>query len=214
MSALRFLTIVFTLFCFVPISAQEIEYERGCAASPVDGVDICASELIEVPTTIGVSLTADDFASETAFGVFSTDAGAFILGPFFGGTDFGNNETFEASVDVPCCTDGYTFEIADSFGDGICCGFGMGSFTVTTSDPGVNAATALNNTPYDAIPWENPTGAQEAFPFAAHDCIIENTTCPTLVPTMGQWGLLALGLLLLIVSVISIRSYNVRIKRA
>ncbi|MFQ5489200.1 MAG: hypothetical protein ACE5GE_00650, partial [Phycisphaerae bacterium] len=75
--------------------------------------------------TITINLMTDDFPGETTLEV--TDAGGTVIfsaGPFTAGATL---HTF----DVPVCSTGcYTFTIFDAFGDGICCGFGNGSYEV------------------------------------------------------------------------------------
>ncbi len=76
-------------------------------------------------STLTVNLITDDFPGETTIQV--TDGGGstvFSAGPL---TDAATLHTF----DIPICSDGcYTFTIFDAFGDGICCGFGTGSYEV------------------------------------------------------------------------------------
>ena len=78
-------------------------------------------------TDTTVTLSTDNYGAETSWQL-RTDAGVTIGG----GSNLANNQTFN---DEFCLNDGnYTFIINDSYGDGICCQFGQGSYAITTSD--------------------------------------------------------------------------------
>lgn len=71
-------------------------------------------------TTTTLTLTTDQYASETSWAITS---GASTLAS---GSGYQNNQIYSSSV---CLNDGnYTFTIYDSYGDGICCGYGQGSY--------------------------------------------------------------------------------------
>jgi lysyl endopeptidase len=96
-----------------------------------------ASDQIEVgvgyeTTQMHFSLLTDDYAEETSW-EFRTLSGTIIdsFGPYTATVD--DNTVFEYDFDV----DGnecYVLEIFDEFGDGICCDFGEGSYSLTTDD--------------------------------------------------------------------------------
>ncbi|NNK80647.1 MAG: hypothetical protein HKO93_04040, partial [Flavobacteriales bacterium] len=70
---------------------------------------------------VTVLLTTDNFGSETTWQLLDSEGGEI----FFGGPYDSNIDTSE----VFCLPDGcYEFTIFDAFGDGICCGFGEGSY--------------------------------------------------------------------------------------
>lgn len=75
---------------------------------------------------VSLSLQLDDFPEETTW-EFTNDAGEILYsgGPYTESTLI--TENFELIED-----DCYTFTIFDEFGDGICCGFGQGSFELVT----------------------------------------------------------------------------------
>jgi len=79
------------------------------------------------------SLTLDNYPSETAWQI-TADNGAIIAE----GNDYNTaGETIENEI---CFEDGcYSFFISDSFGDGICCDYGNGSFSFTDADGNVVA---------------------------------------------------------------------------
>ena len=75
---------------------------------------------------VSLSLQLDDFPEETTW-EFTNDAGEILYsgGPYTESTLI--TENFEL-IENDC----YTFTIFDEFGDGICCGFGQGSFELVT----------------------------------------------------------------------------------
>jgi len=75
----------------------------------------------------GLELTTDNWGSETSWTLSNVDTGSQ---PLSGG---GYQSNSDYTVDE-CILGGgfcYEFTIFDSFGDGICCGFGSGSYTIT-----------------------------------------------------------------------------------
>ncbi len=68
-----------------------------------------------------VSLQADQYAGETTWEIADADSNIVATSPAY--TSYGYEETL---VFIP--PGDYTFTIFDSFGDGICCGFGEGYF--------------------------------------------------------------------------------------
>ncbi|WP_353777195.1 M43 family zinc metalloprotease [Winogradskyella sp. 3972H.M.0a.05] len=89
-------------------------------------------------TQVHLELITDDFSNETTW-EFRDENNTLIAsgGPYNGTTD--DNTTFNESFDVVAnmC---YAFTIFDAYGDGICCGFGNGSYQLTTDDDTVIAS--------------------------------------------------------------------------
>ncbi len=83
-------------------------------------------------TQVHLELTTDDYAEETSW-EFRDSNGTLLynFGPYQATAD--DNTTFNYSFDVSE-NECYTFEIFDEFGDGICCGFGNGSYSLTTDN--------------------------------------------------------------------------------
>ena len=79
-------------------------------------------------TTYFLELVTDDYGSETTYEV--TDASGNVL---YEGGPYEDNTTIndEFTVDNNEC---FQFTIFDAFGDGICCGYGDGSYSLTTGD--------------------------------------------------------------------------------
>ena len=85
-------------------------------------------------TTVNLSLLTDDYGSETYWEF--KDANDAIL---YSGSGYTDNITVNESFDVTAggC---YSFTIYDTEGDGICCGYGIGNYTLTDSNSNVIAA--------------------------------------------------------------------------
>ncbi|GAB2189614.1 endonuclease [Sessilibacter sp. MAH1] len=103
---------------------SEIVYVDNFApASTSGGGGGGSSSCADNPVT--VSILTDNFGSETTW---TLRRGTTTVAS---GGNYGNNA--QISEDY-CVTDGsYTFQINDSFGDGICCGFGNGNYSVSSS---------------------------------------------------------------------------------
>jgi len=79
-------------------------------------------------TTVNLTLNTDDYGNETTW-EFKDENGTVIDQ----GGPYNNNITVNESITVnsDIC---YSFTIFDNYGDGICCDFGTGSYTLTTDD--------------------------------------------------------------------------------
>jgi hypothetical protein len=76
-------------------------------------------------TSIELELTTDNYGGETSW-EFANSAGTVL----YSGDSYNNNTTYNESFaieDNEC----YTFTIFDSYGDGICCDYGTGSYELT-----------------------------------------------------------------------------------
>jgi hypothetical protein len=82
-------------------------------------------------TQVHLDLLTDDYAQETSWEFKNESTGTVIAtgGPYQ--EDIDDNTHFLEDFDVNL-GDCYSFTINDSFGDGICCGFGDGSYELTT----------------------------------------------------------------------------------
>jgi len=79
----------------------------------------------ECPVSFFLSLLTDDYASETSWEVTDNNSGSVVLS----GDSYVDDTLYEIDECVPYGC--YTFTILDSFGDGICCAFGQGSYSLT-----------------------------------------------------------------------------------
>lgn len=83
------------------------------------------------PATIAdLSIILDDYGSETTWEVFvaNSDEVLFTGGPYSDGAD-GQEENSELCLAEGC----YTFVMYDDANDGICCGYGEGSYSINAS---------------------------------------------------------------------------------
>jgi hypothetical protein len=83
-------------------------------------------------TQVHLELLTDDFSNETTW-QFKDSNGTVLNsgGPYNGSSQ--DNTTFTEVFDV-VLGECYSFEIFDSAGDGICCGFGTGNYSLTTDN--------------------------------------------------------------------------------
>jgi lysyl endopeptidase len=110
--------------------------------NPVNDIATQTVDVIEIDrygtAQVHLELLTDNYAEETSWEFRSADGTIlYSEGPYQQGTD--DNTIFNYDFDVfegEC----YYFEIFDAFGDGICCGFGNGSYNLTTDDDTVIVA--------------------------------------------------------------------------
>jgi len=99
----------------------------------IDEVSITSGTIINPPTEcsdIVLSFTFDNYPEETSF-VITNASGATISsgGPYTDQAD-GATLNLEDCLDAGC----YEFTINDAYGDGICCNYGSGFYSLSTSD--------------------------------------------------------------------------------
>jgi len=95
-----------------------IDCRGSCAACPCTG------------TQVTVSITLDNYPEETSWSIVDANGTTVASGGTY------NNEPDGSTVTVTnCLADGcYDFVINDAYGDGICCGYGNGSYSVTDAN--------------------------------------------------------------------------------
>jgi subtilisin family serine protease len=96
------------------------------------GVDCGGSSCPSCPTAcngteVTLTITLDNYPEETSW-VITNDAGATVA---TGGTYGSFPDGSTISEDICLADDCYTFTINDAFGDGICCAYGSGSYSLT-----------------------------------------------------------------------------------
>jgi hypothetical protein len=102
------------------------------------GVDCGGPDCPACPpcTDVTVSINLDNYPQETSWQITNSSGTVVASGGTYGSLPDGSNVT-----EVNCLTDGcYTFTIFDSFGDGICCGYGTGDYTVSVAGAGIVAS--------------------------------------------------------------------------
>ena len=80
-----------------------------------------------------LNISTDDYASETTWEVRNS-LGTLIDN---GGASYVDFTTYQETITIPAFDECYTFTILDSYGDGICCGFGNGSYSLEDGDGNV-----------------------------------------------------------------------------
>ncbi|KAA3630285.1 MAG: hypothetical protein DWQ02_18175, partial [Bacteroidetes bacterium] len=107
------------------------------------GVDCGGSDCAPCPCyDNGVTLTInlDNYPEETSW-IIRNSGGTTVAS---GGT-YGSQPDGSTVVEVACLVDGcYDFIIYDSYGDGICCGYGNGSYILTDDSDGSTLASGGN----------------------------------------------------------------------
>jgi hypothetical protein len=85
---------------------------------------------------VTVSITLDNYPEETSWTITNGSGQVVASGGTYGSQPDGSTVT-----STNCLVDGcYTFTINDSYGDGICCAYGNGSYTVTDANGTVVAS--------------------------------------------------------------------------
>ena len=102
----------------------------------VDNTVVSTAFTVFVDTaTVNLTLLTDGYGSETSWEFKDSNDTILYSGEI---NVYGNETTYNHTFDVP--TGGcYSFTIYDSEGDGICCGWGSGSYTLTDSNSNVIA---------------------------------------------------------------------------
>lgn len=87
-------------------------------------------------TDVTISITLDNYPEETTWSLLDNN-GTVIAS----GGPYGNEPDGSTITSVNCLDDGcYDFVINDTYGDGICCAYGQGSYTVTSENGDVLAS--------------------------------------------------------------------------
>ena len=86
-------------------------------------IDDGSCSITDTPT-FTMTVTTDNYGSETSWTLTNSNGTTVMQG-----SGYGNNATNAASEDLPYGC--YTLTINDEYGDGICCGYGNGSYSLT-----------------------------------------------------------------------------------
>ena len=135
----------------------------GCTNSAACNYDASATlddgSCILNGVDVVVTILTDNYPAETTWTV-SDDGGATVMS---GGPYSTNATTYSESA---CLGEGcYTLTVNDSFGDGICCGYGIGSYTVSVDGTDVVTGGEFNSTVSEAFCIESSEvqGCTEVF---------------------------------------------------
>merc|ERR1712232_1522746 len=108
---------------------------------------------------IKVDITTDNYGAETSFDIKDSSGDKIMEGD--------NYESATTYTDSTCVADGsYTFSIYDEWGDGICCAYGSGSYSVKVNDEEVASGGSFS-------------GNTEEKQFVVDDISETPTTSPT-----------------------------------
>ena len=105
---------------------------------------VAFSDVTEYKSALTLTINTDQYGSETSWEFVDAGGNVLAAGP---SQAYGNSQTYTENVTLP---DGecYMFFIYDSYGDGICCGYGAGSYTLEDSDGTVLITQAQGNNPF------------------------------------------------------------------
>ncbi|WP_317933180.1 endonuclease [Halioxenophilus sp. WMMB6] len=124
---------------------SEVVYVDSFQPSTSSGGGCSGSEAV-------VDLTTDSYASETSWEIL--DGSSQVTAS---GSGYANNSSYSESL---CLADGdYTFVIYDSYGDGICCSYGSGSYALTVA--GETIASGGEFSGEEATPFSLPSASSE-----------------------------------------------------
>lgn len=79
-------------------------------------------------TNVNVNLTFDNYPEETSWQILNSASQVVESGGTYGSQADGSSLTITKCLAAGC----YTFKINDTYGDGMCCSYGNGSYTVTS----------------------------------------------------------------------------------
>ena len=75
---------------------------------------------------VTLNLVTDNYGVETTWAL--TDSSGYTVAE---GGGYSNNSTTSLEIEIPSSDECYTFTINDAYGDGICCAYGTGSYSIT-----------------------------------------------------------------------------------
>lgn len=115
------------------ITISFIDINGGDDENADNNTIILAFEVIE-GINLNITLDTDDYGSETSLEIIEQGSGVVL----FTANGFESNENYNLAH---CLGDGcYDFVITDSYGDGICCAYGQGSYDISMSDGSFSAS--------------------------------------------------------------------------
>ena len=105
----------------------------------IDDLNLTTGTIVDPPgcSNIQLSITFDDYPEETSWQILDSSGAVAFSGGTYGGEADGSTINLTGCVDNGC----YTLVVNDTFGDGICCDYGNGSYTLTNTDTGTVLAS-------------------------------------------------------------------------
>ena len=121
-------------------------YSGGGGGGGGGGTPACVSDPVEF------ALNTDNYGSETSWTL--KDAGGATVES---GSGYANNQTYTFAWAL--AAGDYTFTINDSYGDGICCGYGQGSYSLASGATAIASGGSFGSSETTAFCVEGgPTG--------------------------------------------------------
>ena len=94
------------------------------------------------PQTFEMTILTDQYPGETTWSVVDDASGATVMS----GGPYGTSFTTYTATELICGSSGcYTLTVNDSYGDGLCCGFGDGSYSLTVNGEVVASGGSFAN---------------------------------------------------------------------
>jgi V8-like Glu-specific endopeptidase len=107
--------------------------------------------------SIYLTLLLDNYPEETSWSITDANGGPISNGGTYGSEPDGSTLNIEVCVNVGC----YVLTIYDTFGDGMCCGYGNGAYTLTSSTGSILASgAAFTNSEVTSFCIEGNTACQ------------------------------------------------------
>lgn len=106
---------------------------------------VAYADVTEYKSDLTLTINTDNYGGETSWEFVDASGNVLASGP---SAAYGNNQTYTENVTLPngeC----YMFYIYDSYGDGICCAYGSGSYALADSDGNVLIEQAQGNNPFN-----------------------------------------------------------------
>ena len=151
--------------------------EDGVQNGDETGVDCGGSDCAPCPCTgenVTLTIILDNYPEETSWSITSGD-----LTYATGGT-YGSQADGSTVIEVTCLNDGcYDFNIFDSYGDGICCGYGNGSYVLEDASGNALASGGAFNSSESTNFCLNSGGGDSTPPTAPTNLVASNTTTTT-----------------------------------
>lgn len=102
------------------------------------GPDCAPCQVVCYDGSVTLTLTTDNYASETSWILQDSNGGTVASG-----SGYANNTTYTENFTL---ADGdYTFTINDSYGDGICCAYGSGSYSLDSGSDNIGSGGAFGS---------------------------------------------------------------------
>ncbi len=96
-----------------------------------------SSGIITDCTDVTLTLVVDNYPEETSWTITNDGSSTVASGGTYNSTPDGSTVIETACLDAGC----YTFTMNDSYGDGICCSYGSGSYELTEDGSGTSLAS-------------------------------------------------------------------------